>query len=194
VPKRKFDLTAGIMIATLLLVGCGDSAGPNQGGKPVILPEPGTSGPEFLAMTRDGKPWEFETSGMYMIGPTASFGWDRYVAGTPMREGMGLFLHKFTGVGDYPLSDYTTDSQGFYGVIDTSTHFGTTFGTTKAHPGRARISGFDPADSTISGNFSFEVLFPGGAKTSFTGSFRIRHPICCPAPTNRPTHRLPDQQ
>ena len=170
-----------VLIATMLLLGCGDSAGPNQD----ALPEPGTSGPEFVTMTRDGEPWEPETSSLFMIGPAASFGWDRYVAGTPNREGMGVFLHNFAGVGDYVLSDNTTESYGGYGVSDTSTGSGLGFATTNAHPGLALISGFDPADSTIAGNFRFDIFYPDGTKTSFAGSFRLRHPTCCsgsPAP------------
>jgi hypothetical protein len=173
--QRTVGLTPIVLIATMLLIGCGDSAGPNQD----ALPQPGTAGPEFVTMTRDGKPWEPETSSLFMNGPIASFGWDRYVAGTPNREGMGVSLHNFAGVGDYPLSDRTTESHGFYGVSDTSTRSGIGFETTNAHPGRARISGFDPADSTIAGNFRFDIFFPDGTKTSFAGSFRLRHRYCC---------------
>jgi len=162
-------------IATMLLISCGDSAGPDQD----ALPEPGTSGPEFVTMTRDGVPWEPETSGLLMIGPIASFGWDRYVAGTPNREGMGVSLRAFAGVGDYVLSDRSTESYGFYGVSNTSTNSGIGFETTNDHPGHARISGFDPADSTIAGNLRFDIFFPDGTKTSFAGSFRLRHRYCC---------------
>jgi hypothetical protein len=162
-------------IATMLLISCGDSAGPDQD----ALPEPGTSGPEFVTMTRDGVPWEPETSSLFMIGTIASFGWDRYVAGTPKREGMGVSLHPFAGVGDYVLSAPSTESHGFYGVSDTSTGTAVGFPTTSDHPGHARISGFDPADSTIAGNFRFDIFYPDGTKTSFAGSFRLRHRYCC---------------
>jgi hypothetical protein len=161
-------------IATMLLIGCGDSAGPD----PDALPEPGTSGPEFVTMTRDGEPWEPTTSSLFMIGTTASLGWDRYVAGTLNREGMGVSLHAFAGVGDYVLSGLGTENQGFYGV-SSNTNSGLLFQTTNAHPGHARISGFDPADSTIAGNFRFDIFFPDGTKTAFAGSFRLRHPYCC---------------
>jgi hypothetical protein len=158
-------------IATMLISGCGDSAGPD-------LPEPGTSGPEFVTLTRDGAPWEPATSRLFMIGTTASLGWDRYVAGTPNREGMGFSLRAFAGVGDYVLSGLSTENQGFYGVSG-NTNSGLLFQTTDAHPGHARISGFDPADSTIAGNFRFDIFFPDGTKTAFAGSFRLRHPYCC---------------
>jgi hypothetical protein len=159
-----------VAIATMLLISCGDSAGPDQD----ALPEPGTSGPEFVTMTRDGVPWEPETSSLLMNGSIASFGWDRYVAGTPNREGMGVYLRAFAGVGDYVLSGRSTESQGFYGVSD-STASGLLFETTNDHPGHARMSGFDPADSTIAGNFRFDIFFPDGTRTSFAGSFRVRH-------------------
>lgn len=162
-------------IATMLLISCGDSAGPDQD----ALPEPGTSGPEFVTMTRDGVPWEPETSSMLMIGPIAAFSWERYVAGTPNREGMGVSLGAFAGVGDYVLSDRSTESRGFYAVSNSGTNAGLLFQTTNDHPGHARISGFDSADSTIAGNFRFDIVFPDGTKTSFAGSFRIRHRSCC---------------
>ena len=130
-------------------------------------------------MTRDGELWKPETSSLLMIGTIASFGWDRNVAGAPCREGMGVALRAFAGVRDYPLSDPSTESYGFYGVTNTSTAAGLGFQTTSAHPGRARISGFDPAASTIAGNFGFDIFFPDGTKTSFAGSFRIRHRYCC---------------
>jgi hypothetical protein len=162
-------------IAAMLLISCGDSSGPDQD----ALPEPGTSGPEFVTMTRDGEPWEPETSSLLMVGTVASFGWDRYVPGTPKREGMGLSLRAFAGVGDYVLSDRSTESQGFYGVDDTGTASGLLFVTTNDHPGHARISGFDPADSTIAGNLRFDIVYPDGTRTTFAGSFRLRHPYCC---------------
>jgi hypothetical protein len=162
-------------IAALLLISCGDSAGPDQDD----LPEPGTSGPEFVTMTRDGAPWEPETSSLLMVGTVASLGWDRDVAGTPRQEGAGFSLRDFAGVGDYPLSDLNSESYGFYGVTDASTNAGLVFHTTNPHPGRARVSGFDAADSTIAGNFRFDIFFPDGTKTSFAGSFRLRHPYCC---------------
>jgi hypothetical protein len=92
---------------------------------------------------------------------------------------MGVALRTFAGVGDYPLSDLSSESYGFYGVTNTSTATGLGFQTTSAHPGLARISGFDPADSTIAGNFRFDIVFPDGTKTSFAGSFRLRHRSCC---------------
>jgi hypothetical protein len=162
-------------IATVLLIGCGDSAGPDQD----ALPEPGTSGPEFVTMTRDGVPWEPETASLFMNGPVATFGWDRYVTGTPQREGIAVILHPFAGVGDYVLSDPGTEIFGSYGVSNTSTGTAVGFSTTSGHPGHARISGFDTADSTIAGNFRFDIVFPDGTRTSFAGSFRLRHRYCC---------------
>lgn len=128
-------------------------------------------------MTRDGEIWLPETSNLLMVGTVASFGWDRNMAGTPQREGTGVSLRAFAGVGDYPLSDLSSEAYGFYGVTNGNTGLG--FQTTSAHPGRARISGFDPADSTIAGNFRFDIFFPDGTKTSFAGWFRIRHRSCC---------------
>jgi hypothetical protein len=92
---------------------------------------------------------------------------------------MGVSLRAFAGVGDYVLSDRSTESYGFYGVSNTSTNSGIGFETTNDHPGHARISGFDPADSTIAGNLRFDIFFPDGTKTSFAGSFRLRHRSCC---------------
>ena len=83
-----------VAIAAMPLFGCGDSGGPDED-------EPGTAGPVFVTMTRDGKPWQVETSGFHMVGPGhASFGWDRYIAGTPYREGVAIILRSFTGAGD----------------------------------------------------------------------------------------------
>ena len=168
--QRRVGLALIVLATTILLIGCGDSTGPDQA-------EPGTSGPEFVTMTRDGNPWVPETSSFSMLGPGhASFGWDRYIAGTPYREGIAILLHNYTGVGDYVLSDPAADGYGAYGVSDTSTNTSTGVATTSAHPGRLRISGFDPADSTMAGNFRFDLYSYEGTRTSFAGSFRLRHP------------------
>ncbi len=161
-----------VAIAAMPLLGCGDSGGPDED-------EPGTAGFEFVTITRDGKPWQAETSGFHMIGPGhASFGWDRYIPGTHYREGIAIMLRSFAGAGDYLLSEGSTENQASYGLINLSNNTATGVGTTSAYPGRLRISGFDPADSTIAGNFRFDLHLSDGTRTSFAGVFRIRHPCC----------------
>ena len=93
-----------------------------------------------------------------------------------LREGVSFLIRGFTGAGDYALSEGPTENLASFGVSDYSTNSGLHFGTTSAHPGNLRISGFDPADSTIAGNFRFEIHFPDGTRTSFAGVFRLRHP------------------
>jgi hypothetical protein len=168
--QRTAYLGRNVVLAAMLLLGCGDS-GPDED-------EPGTAGPEFVTMTRDGKAWKPETSGFLMLGTGASFGWERQIVGTSKREGVSFLIRGFTGVGDYALSEGPTENLASFRVSDYSTNSGLHFGTTSAHPGNLRISGFDSGDSTIAGNFRFEIHFPDGTRTSFAGVFRLRHPCC----------------
>jgi hypothetical protein len=170
--QRTAYLGRNVVLAAMLLIGCGDS-GPDED-------EPGTAGFTFVTITQDGKPWQAEASGFQMLGPGhASFGWQRQLAGSSQQEGVVLILRGFTGVGDYVLSEGSVESQASYSVREIGINAGLRFVTTGAHPGYARISGFDPADSTIAGNFRFELHFPDETKTSFAGVFRVRHPTCC---------------
>jgi hypothetical protein len=62
-----------------------------------------------------------------------------------------------------------------YGVVDASTNSGWGVNTTDSEPGLLRITGYDPADSTVAGTFRFVVqLDPSNpsSTTSFQGSFR----------------------
>ena len=128
-------------------------------------------------MTRDGEPWVTQSSSYDMLGPGhASFGWGRPMAGAPYYESVVILLGNFRGVGDYVLSDPATDAFGSYGVISTTQNIGSGISTTSAHPGLLRISGFDPADSTLAGSFRFDLYNYEGARTTFAGTFRLRHP------------------
>ena len=74
------------------------------------------------------------------------------------------------------LSDPATDAFGSYGVINYTNNTAIGISTKSAHPGHLRISGFDPADSTLAGSFRFDLYNWEGAKTTFAGTFRLRHP------------------
>ncbi len=168
--QRTARLAGIVAIAAMSLLGCSDSGGPDDD-------EPGTVGFPFVTITRDGKPWQVRASGFSMLGPGhASFGWERQLYGSSQREGVAVLLRGFTGVGDYVLSEGPTESLASYGVSEVGINFGWYFPTTSAHPGYARITGFDPADSTVAGNFRFELHLPDGTRTSFAGVFRVRHP------------------
>lgn len=142
-----------------------------------LAPVP-ASGPSFADITRDGAAWTPETRFYFRNGDYLSIGFDRYVPGTVLREGIGFFVHSFTGEGSYQLRASTdSTSSASYGAIDTAAHSGWSIGTTDAEPGTLQITGFDPADSTVAGIFHFVLhLDPSepSRTTSFEGSFRVR--------------------
>jgi hypothetical protein len=77
--QRTAYLGRNVVLAAMLLIGCGDS-GPDED-------EPGTAGFTFVTITQDGKPWQAEASGFQMLGPGhASFGWQRQLAAAHSRK------------------------------------------------------------------------------------------------------------
>ena len=75
-----------------MVTACGDSTGPGS--------EITTSGPDI---TRDGEAWVAETRFYFRNGDYLSIGFDRYIPGTPMSEGIGFLVPGFTGAGSYRL-------------------------------------------------------------------------------------------
>ena len=136
------------------------------------------SGPSFADITRNGAAWTPETRFYLRTGDYLSIGFDRYVPGTVLREGIGFFVHSFTGEGSYLLRGLTdSTASASYGTIDTAAHSGWSIGTSDAEPGVLQITGFDPTDGTVAGTFHFVLhLEPSepSRTTSFEGSFRVR--------------------
>lgn len=137
----------------------------------------GTSGPSFADITLDGEAWTPETRSYFRNADYLSIGFDRYVPGTPYREGIGFFLRNFTGEGSYALRGPDSTSSAGYGSVDTSAGTGGGIGTVDTDPGLLRVTGFDPTDSTVAGTFRFVLHLDGSAPArtiSFEGSFRVR--------------------
>jgi hypothetical protein len=135
------------------------------------------SGPSFADITLNGEAWAPETRFYFRNGDYLSIGFDRYVPGTALREGIGFYVHNFTGEGSYSLRrDTDSTSSASYGSVDTSSGTAYGYGTVDADPGLLRITGFDPTDSTVAGTFHFAIHDESDPAhtTSFEGSFRVR--------------------
>ncbi|HEU4648728.1 MAG TPA: hypothetical protein VFS33_06675 [Gemmatimonadales bacterium] len=151
------------------------------------------SGPSFADIMRNGDAWAPETrfyfrNGGYAYGDYLSIGFDRYLAGTILREGIGFYVPGFTGEGSYVLRSLTdSTAAASYGIGDAHSAHSTE--TIDAEPGVLQITGFDPIDGTVAGTFHFVLhLDPSepARTTWFEGSFRVRPSEQLPSAGARP--------